>query len=317
MDTFSSTKAGWRWASALLLMRDGTWDTSLTLQTSEERSPPSSKQRSCMPERFSDRHGYRSGERDITVREGAPEDLRFAIPLIAQDVGMSPSAMRRIICQVLLVRPDPSNWSEYPNIWSEVEGLMAGCQWFKVYDIAEALYAAFAARREGSQGFQDKLNQFFLEHGVGWQMIDGRIIYRGSETFADTTSEAAALLVSTGRGTAANEIHEALRDISRRPTADITGAIQHAIAALECTARDVTGQPNLTLGRLVSKLGLPPPLDTAVEKLWGYASDRARHVREGQAVATAEAELVVSVACAVCTFLLRQTDRSDAPEPNR
>jgi hypothetical protein len=33
-----------------------------------------------------------------------------------------------------------------------------------------------------------------------------------------------------------------------------------------------------------------------LKKLWGYASDRARHVREGQAVETAEAELVVSAA---------------------
>ena len=86
----------------------------------------------------------------------------------------------------------------------------------------------------------------------------------------------------------------------------MTGAIQHAIAALECTARDVTGEPNLTLGRLVPRLGLAPPLDSAVEKLWGYASDRARHIREGQAVTTEEAELVVSVACAVCSFLSRR-----------
>ena len=86
----------------------------------------------------------------------------------------------------------------------------------------------------------------------------------------------------------------------------MTGAIQHAIAALECTAREVTGKPNLTLGRLLPRLGLTSPLDTAVEKLWGYASDRARHIREGQAVTTEEAELVVTVACAVCTFLSRR-----------
>lgn len=36
--------------------------------------------------------------------------------------------------------------------------------------------------------------------------------------------------------------------------------------------------------------------------------DRARHVREGSPVTTAEAELVVSVACATCTFLSRKDD---------
>ena len=261
-----------------------------------------------MPERFSDRHGYRGTEQEITVREDAPDSLRFAIPLIAQDVGMTPTAMRRTVCQVLLVRPDPSNWSEYPNVWEEVNGLIEDCPWYKVYDIAEALHAALSAHfPDRAEAFQDRMNQYFGENGIGWQMTDGRIVYRGSEAFSETTREAAEVLSQTGRSAAANEIHEALQDISRRPTPDVTGAIQHAIAALECTARDVAGEPNLTLGRLVPRLGLAPPLDTAVQKLWGYASQRARHIREGQAVATEEAELVVSVACAVCTFLSRQS----------
>ena len=261
-----------------------------------------------MAARFSDRHGYHADEREITVREDAPEDLRFAIPLIAQDAGMVPTVMRHVVCEVLLVRPDPSNWSEYPNVWGEVNDFIELCPWFKVYDMAEALHAAFATSYpDRAETFQDRLNQFFREKGIGWRMTDGRIVYRGSEAFAETTREAGEVLAQTGRTAAANEIHEALRDISRRPEPDVTGAIQHAVAALECTAREVTGEPNLTLGRLVPRLGLAPPLDTAVEKLWGYASDRARHIREGQAVTTEEAELVVSVACSVCTFLSRRS----------
>lgn len=260
-----------------------------------------------MPETFSDRHGYRVADAEITVREDAPEALRYAIPLIAQGVSMTPTAMRRILCQVLLVPPDPSNWSDYPNVWNELNDLIAQCPWFKVYDSAEALHTALAnADPDRAQAFADHLNRFFRENGIGWEMQDGRVVFRGSEVFAESTKEAVTVLTETGRTRAANEIHEALRDISRRPEPDITGAIQHAIAALESTARDVTGQPNRTLGQLVPELGLPRPLDTAVEKLWGYASDRARHVREGQAVDTAEAELLVSVTCAVCTFLTRR-----------
>lgn len=142
--------------------------------------------------------------------------------------------------------------------------------------------------------------------GIGWEMQDGQITFRGPEAFADDTKETVALLTETGRQRAANEIHEALRNISRRPEPDVTGAIQQVIAALESTAREVTGQPNRTLGQLVRYFGLPAPLDAAVEKLGGYAFDGARHVREGQAADTAEAELLVSIACAVCTFLSRR-----------
>jgi hypothetical protein len=258
-----------------------------------------------MPEPFSDRHGYRGAEREITVREDAPEGLRYAIPLVATDAGMTPKGIRQVACQILLVPPDRNNWSD-PNVRDEVSTLMAQCPWFNVYDIAEGLYAALASYPAQAKSLQDRLNRYFAENGIGWQMDNGKIGYRGSEAFADATHEATVVLEQTGRRAAASEIHEALRDISRRPTPDVTGAIQHSIAALECTARDVTGEPNLTLGRLASRLQLVPPLDTAVEKLWGYASERARHIREGQVVETDEAELVVSIACAVCTFLARR-----------
>ena len=95
-------------------------------------------------------------------------------------------------------------------------------------------------------------------------------------------------------------------DISRRPAPDTTGAIQHAMAALEATAREVAGQPNPTLGKLVPMLSLPAPLDQAVHKLWGYASDRGRHVREQQTVDTTEAELIVAVSGSLCAFLTQR-----------
>ena len=81
------------------------------------------------------------------------------------------------------------------------------------------------------------------------------------------------------------------------------------MAALECTARDVTGETNATLGSILPDLELPKPLDTAVQKLWGFASERARHLREGQNVDALEAELVVSVACAVSLFLVKRNDQ--------
>ena len=101
-------------------------------------------------------------------------------------------------------------------------------------------------------------------------------------------------------------MREALRDISRRPEPDITGSIQHAMAALEATAREVTGQSNPTLGKLVPMLNLPAPLDQAVHKLWGYASERGRHIREQELVDHSEAELIVAIAGALCAFLAQR-----------
>lgn len=263
-----------------------------------------------MTERFSNRQGYRPSATEIIVREGASPELRGAIPLIAEEAGMKPSEMRQAICKVLLIRPDPNNWSEYPNISDEVALLMDEAQWYRVYDIAEALYAKLAANNEWdarpADEFEHRLNDFLVENGIGWELRDGQIIHRGSEAFAKSTHEVPDRLDASNFQRAANEMREALGDISRRPEPDITGAIQHAMAALEAIAREVTGQPNPTLGKLVPLLDLPAPLDQAVHKLWGYASDRGRHIRERQAVDLADAELIVSIAGSLCAFLAQR-----------
>jgi hypothetical protein len=245
-----------------------------------------------MSQNFSDRYGFKPAEPEITIREDAPDDLRFAVAQIAVNAGMRPSQIRDVVCTVLFVAPDRNNWSDYPNIWDEVQWLLEKCDWFKV--------------QEADQ-FRDELNRFFREKGIGWELKDHEgIVFRGSAPFTAATANAVEALEATGRTNAATEVREALRDISRRPEPDRTGAIQHSIAALECVARDIANEPRLTLGRLVPRLGLPRPLDEAVEKLWGFASDRARHIREGQQLTDDEAELVVSVACAVSIFLVHR-----------
>lgn len=265
-----------------------------------------------MTRRFSDREGYKGKDREIRIREDAPDELRAAIPQIALSVGMTPKPIRHVICQVLLKRPDPSNWSEYPNISDEVDHLIDNCEWFRVYDIAEALYAHLAEDDPSdARTFEARLNDFMREQGIGWEMGRGQLIYRGSEAFSESTSGAAEALEHVGYVQAASEMHEALADISRRPRPDVTGAIQHVMAALEATAREVTGDRKATLGKIIHDLDLPSPLDVAIDKLWGYSSDRARHVSEGKSVEPAEAELIVTVACAVCSYLLADSEGSE------
>ena len=105
--------------------------------------------------------------------------------------------------------------------------------------------------------------------------------------------------------TAKSEIKEAIKDLSRRPGPDVTGAIQHLLACLECVCREVTSDKKSTLGELIKKFPgvVPRPLDLAVEKIWGYTSEQGRHLREGQVPSYGEAELVVEVTAAISTYL--------------
>jgi hypothetical protein len=259
---------------------------------------------------FSQRHGYTPPEAEITVRYDAPSWLRSLIIRIAYDSKLSPSDVREILCNMLLEEPDSNNWSDFPNIDDEAHGLLSGAEWFQVYDLVEIIARRFQhkALEPQLQDFTKKLNDAFRRKGVGWQLVDGKLEIRGPEIFEQSVRKAQVTLEQTGRRVAHNEIHQALMDLSKRPDPDITGAIQHAMAALECVARDVTGDQNATLGELVKGNPglLPAPLDKGVEKIWGYASDKARHVREGNPLDIREAELVVGLAGSVATYLVKK-----------
>lgn len=256
---------------------------------------------------FSKRHNFATMP-PITVRTDAPDGLRYAVIQNAHDCGPSYSQIRAVTCRVLLSAPDLSNWSEVPNIRDEVLYDICHCDWFKVYDVAEALLAYIETTRGYDQAFRyaEAMNEFFVGAGIGWQFVPNEgIVYRGDETFRTATAEAAQTLMGTGRKNAASEIEEAIRDISRRPNPDITGAVSHSMAAVECVAQDVLGSKQ-TLGQIVGSLNLPKPLDEAVGKLYGFASQHGRHVSEQSRPAPEDAELLVQVASAICTYLSKR-----------
>jgi hypothetical protein len=82
------------------------------------------------------------------------------------------------------------------------------------------------------------------------------------------------------------------------------------MGCLEAVARDITDDERLTLGEILKKRPelVPPPLDIALSKVWGYASNEARHVQEGKDPNRKEAELIVGLSAAVAGFLTTAKD---------
>ena len=265
---------------------------------------------------FSGRHGFRQPVPPITIWDDAPEDFRHALLSTAHyRCNLSPSTLRDIVCRVLRKVPDSTNRSE-SSIWGEVQSLVCRCEWFQVFDIAEAIRAYLAGLDwtvcdEDSRVvvFDDEINTAFHELGIGWQIRDGLIQARGDDAFEKIVTTAQDALRATDKTTAHNELREALKDISRRPAPDSTGAIQHSMAALECMVRDVTGDSSSTLGMIAKRhpTVFPEPMDQAVGKLYGFASERARHVREGQTVDRHDAHLVVGLAATLVNYLIHKT----------
>lgn len=284
---------------------------------------------------FSKRHGFAGNAKEITIREDAPERLRYVILDLATRLGIRPSSLREIACSVLKQRPDPNNWSEYPNVWGEVEEHVYDCAWFHVYDIIERVWAYLdalepisrppfeldpydllapskqehkATARKAIQ-FERELNDFFAEAGVGWQLVNGQIITRGEESFEATVRMAQETLHASDRPTASRRLHDALQALSRRPEPDSAGAISHAIAALECVAGEITGNKQATFGDIVKSHPelFPGGLKKGMEGMWGFScNEGARHGKEGKVPDRMEAELIVGLAASVATYLSRR-----------
>jgi hypothetical protein len=274
-------------------------------------------------ETFSKRHGYVQ-EVEITIREDAPDELRYFVIDVAQkDCYLRPSDLRHVICQVLRERADQSNVDEYPDINDEVKRQIKNCEWYKVYDIIEKLFFHLLEYNYQTEDifnpfikyktayiFQNEINEYFLEKGIGWKLVDGQIEMRGTEPFEKIMASAKEQLESNNQySTASKELHEAIIDLSRRPSADTTGAIQHAMASLECVAREITGERTLTLGKIMerNKTMIPRPLDTAIEKAWGYASEHGRHLQEGRNPEFEDAELIVGICASVGNYLVKKS----------
>ncbi len=265
--------------------------------------------------RFSERQGYSEEEPEISIREDAPDDLRWFIINSGKETGLELSDLRDILCRVLMIAPNSrGNWSP-TNISNEILNLIDNCEWFIVYDIIEEIYKSltdddYKFGRQGDESnsnrFEKRLNKFFNSKGIGWQLIDGIIEIRGDEIFEHTVRNTIETLEESNRQTAKSELKEALKDISRRPDPDITGSIQHSMAALECVARDITGESKATFGQIINNNPeiVPLPLNVCLEKAWGYASEMGRHIREGREPNFEEALLLLGLSAASINYMV-------------
>lgn len=245
---------------------------------------------------------------DILRRFAPTAFLRERIERLFNPYGLDPLPQRSA--------PIPLSQEENQPDFIEVKGVLLACEWFRLYDLIEDIFQQLKFHDEElaeieeeprAYPFQRAVNEYFVHAGIGWQIVEGQVVTRGAEAFESAVTSATAALNQSNRPTAARHVHDALRALSRRPTADCAGAIYHAMGALECIARDLAGDHKATLGEILKRRPdlLPKPLDTALSQIWGYASNEARHVVEGRDPSRQEAELVVGLAAVVATYLTR------------
>ena len=252
---------------------------------------------------FTERMEIEIPEQKIEVRNDAPAAFRlYLLELMLRYAGLK--IVRSCVCFVTKEAEDRNNWAENVFMKSEVQSILENCPWYRIYDIIESFYQQIRAKAE----FEKDVNEYFFEKGIGWKLVHGILETRGEEAFEQEIKDVVDTLGEAKLHTTQYEIREALKDMSKRPTPDITGSVQHSVAALECLCREITGEKNLTLGKLINTHSqiIPKPLDKVVSELFGFASEQGRHLREGGAPKYEEAELVVHLSASLCTYLTKK-----------
>lgn len=258
--------------------------------------------------RFTDRLGMEIPEIPIEIRYEAPNGFRlYLLQLMCRYAGLK--KIRSCVCFITKEAENPNNWGENDFMKSEVQGILETCPWNRIYDIIEYFYESLSHKKDE---FEKEINDYFVEKGIGWKLVNGVIETRGEDVFEQKIAEAVDVLGKANLKTSQNEIHEALKDMSKRPDPDITGSVQHSMAALECLCREITGHKS-TLGKLIVDNPdiVPKPLNNAVKEIYGFASEKGRHLLEGKDPAYEEAELVVYLSATLCSYLAKKNFRKE------
>lgn len=236
--------------------------------------------------------------------------MRGYLFCLLQKYEKSLKKIRSIVCQTLKEAENPNNWGENDFMKSEIQELLLSCQWYYIYDLIEVFAQSIALAKND---FEQEINEFFNAKGIGWKLHKGILEARFGDSIEEQIMMTEQVLKDPGFNTSQNEIKEAIHDLSLRPAPDITGSIQHSVAALECVCRKITNN-SATLGKIINDHPdiVPKPLNVVVDKIFGFASEKGRHLREGVNPDFEEAELIVHLCASLCTYLAKKNFDSNA-----
>lgn len=189
----------------------------------------------------------------------------------------------------------------------EERKLIENCEWWSVFEIAEAGFDVMSRSRIGKEdAFESAINEACRANRLGWRMAFGRFVVTASDAQSGAVEQAVSALTSAGMLTSAEELRQAQADLARLPTPDVTGAVQHAGAAIECLARELSGQHSKTLGAIIADNPalFPGALKKLTEGVWVFSSQMGRHLAEGKTPTISEALLLIGVVASLAAYLL-------------
>jgi hypothetical protein len=266
---------------------------------------------------FAERYGFRPARAEVQL-DGIDDDTRTALWnefhtffLPNDDIVLVPSShygswVRTIWLDFFKVRVDrlPTFSSEAIARFSR---LVFEGAWYDVYSLLEIAARAWW-HAPTAQDFRLNVNAVLTAHLCGYRFVGADVMRLTDEEQigAITSAQQDAGAVPPAR----EHLAKAASLLNDRVNPDYANSIKESIAAVEATARFVTGKPTATLGDALKKIGgLHPALRDGWLKLYGYTSDAGgiRHAAKDEIAGDADHALYFLVTCSAFVSLLLAT----------
>jgi hypothetical protein len=266
---------------------------------------------------FSRRQGITGPPVGTLIRSEIPPSIRLALyNTLRKGVFFNEHSFDLFNLVYSALQVLPPHVVTFENGWLAARQRIFECEWFQFLNLVEEIYKHLLKRDRNYTGararipedFGAMINELFSEGDIGWQLASGRVFLRGNDAFEHTINNSVAVLEEDEKPTAAGHLRFALSALSARPKANTSGAVTHATSAVECVLGEITtGKKKGLSDYLQENPGLfHPALKEGLGKIYAYASDVARHGKEGTEPASEDAEFAFAACAAVCTLLMKK-----------
>lgn len=209
------------------------------------------------------------------------------------------------------LKRDLDEIQEYiPYARTDVKEIFFTLAWNRVYDFIE-----FLIKFKDKSKFILDCNDILSREFAGYVIISGKVTRRISDHEISQIENAMNNPVEVVR----KHLDRALQLLSDRDKPDYTNSVKESISAVEAMCQKISGNPNATLGdtlRIIKKeekIVIPPALNSAFEKLYGYTSTSQgiRHAGTDDSEVTQEvAQFMLTTCCAFVNYLVVVAEKS-------
>ena len=262
-------------------------------------------------EAFSDRHGLRP--EGPLIYDAAPDGLRYGLREVLRGLGYeTPTQQRLILCQAMRVRPDHGNWSDYPNVDLEVDGLISVEPWYTFFDALERL-PRFLDDGVSLRDYFNDMNQLLADERLGYRFVRQQIERIGTDEFDEAVAVALSALQEDRMSEALRQFERACEFRNQLPP-DWSNAIKEAANSVEAVLQVIYSRPGVALTTILTE-NLPDEVPRGIKRLlqtlYGQGSGTigARHASVGGIEPTGpRAELAIHLAAAFHAYAVSELD---------